>query len=401
MSGFPDDFWWGTGASSTQCEGAAPASDWYREEQRGAYPRSGDGNGFGTRYAEDFALYSGHGLTHHRLSIEWARIEPEEGRRDDAAVEHYRNVLTAARDAGVSPWVCLHHFTLPGWFTEIGDGAFRDDRARSYHWARHVAFCAETFGDLVFGWKPINEPFGYVALSYQLGALPPRRRDFGQMLEAYRGILLAQRDAWRELRGGGAPVATIHNLSPLFPVDDSAPAEHNTRDIDALMWGVWMRADRDGVIDLPGRAPEEVADLRECCDLVGFSYYNASAVGRDRRFSPYPRDARVGPLGYAPWSEGLGLVLRRLHDELPGRPLLICEHGVGTDDDTWRCDVLRESLGFVEEAIDDGVDVRGFFFWTGVDNYEWTFGYDVPFGLFDRDRQARPSAELAATYATR
>jgi len=92
-------------------------------------------------------------------------------------------------------------------------------------------------------------------------------------------------------------------------------------------------------------------------------------------------------------------VLRRLHEELPGRPLLICEHGVGTDDDEWRCDVLRESLGFVAEAIDDGADVRGFFFWTGVDNYEWTFGYDVPFGLFDRDRQARASAELAASYA--
>jgi beta-glucosidase len=399
VRGFPDAFWWGTGASSTQCEGAAPASDWYREEQRGTYPPSGDGNGFGTRYAEDFALYAEHGLTHHRLSIEWARIEPEEGRRDAAAVEHYRAVLTAARAAGVSPWVCLHHFTLPGWFTEMGDGAFRDDRARSYHWARHVAFCAETFGDLVSGWKPINEPFGYVALSYQLGVLPPRRRDFAQMLEAYRGILLAQRDAWRELRGGGAPVATIHNLSPLFPVDESVPAEQSTRDIDALMWGAWMRADRDGVIDLPGRGVEEVADLRECCDLVGFSYYNANAVGRDRVFSPYPRDARLGPLGDAPWSEGLGLVLRRLHEELPGRPLLICEHGVGTDDDEWRCDVLRESLGFVAEAIDDGVDVRGFFFWTGVDNYEWTFGYDVPFGLFDRDRQARASAELAASYA--
>ena len=197
------------------------------------------------------------------------------------------------------------------------------------------------------------------------------------MLDAYRGILLAQRDAWRELRGGGTPVATIHNLSPLFPVDDSVPAEQNTRDIDALMWGVWMRADRDGVLALPGRAAEEVADLRECCDLIGFSYYNANAVGRDRRFSPYPRGARVGPMGYAPWSEGLGIVLRRLHDELPGRPLLICEHGVGTDDDAWRCDVLRESLGVTEEAIADGVDVRGFFFWTGVDNYEWTFGYDV------------------------
>jgi beta-glucosidase len=396
---FPDGFWWGTGASSTQCEGAAPASDWYREEQRGTYPRSGDGNGFGTRYADDFTLYAELGLTHHRLSIEWARIEPEEGRRDQDAVEHYRAVLEAARAVGISPWVCLHHFTLPGWFTELGEGAFRDAHARSYHWARHVAFCGETFGDLVFGWKPVNEPFAYAALGYQLGVLPPRRRDFAQMLEAYRGILLAQRDAWRELRGGGAPVATIHNLSPLFPADDSVPAESNTRDIDALMWGVWMRADRDGVLELPGRAPEEVPDLRECGDLVGFSYYNANAVGRDRRFSPYPPGARVGPMGYAPWSEGLGIVLRRLHEELPGRPLLISEHGVGTDDDDWRADVLRASLGEVEDALGDGVDVRGFFHWTGVDNYEWTHGYDVSFGLIGRDREVRPSAAVVADAA--
>src|SRR5207344_2295505 len=91
----PDDFWWGTGASSTQAEGAARESDWYREELRDTYPRSGEGNGFGHRFAEDFALYAEHGLTHHRLSIEWARIEPEPGRHDPAAVEHYTEMLRA------------------------------------------------------------------------------------------------------------------------------------------------------------------------------------------------------------------------------------------------------------------------------------------------------------------
>ena len=113
---------------------------------------------------------------------------------------------------------------------------------------------------------------------------------------------------------------------------------------------------------------------------------------------PFEKLKGVGPLGDAPWSEGLGIVLRRLHDELPGRPLLICEHGVGTDDDEWRTDVLRESLAVVDEAIDDGVDVRGFFHWTGVDNYEWTFGYDVPFGLFTRDREPRGSATMLAEH---
>jgi beta-glucosidase len=290
--------------------------------------------------------------------------------------------------------VCLHHFTLPGWFTEIGEGAFVDDHARSYYWARHVAFCAETFGPLVFGWKPINEPFAYAAAGYLLGLNPPGRADPAMFLDAYRGILLAQRDAWRELRGGGAPVATIHSLSPLYPADESIPAAQNTRAVDELMWQVWMRADRDGVLALPGRAAEEVPDLRECADLVGFSYYSAHAVTRDLSLTPYPANARVGPLGYAPWSEGLALVLRRLHEELPGRPLLVCEHGVGTDDDEWRADILRASLAHVEDALADGIDVRGFFHWTGVDNYEWLHGYEVPFGLFTRDREPRASARV-------
>jgi beta-glucosidase len=160
-----------------------------------------------------------------------------------------------------------------------------------------------------------------------------------------------------------------------------------------------MQADRDGVLELPGRAPREIPDLREACDLVGFSYYSATGIDAEGKITPYPTNARVGPMGYAPWSEGLGLVLHRLHDELPGRPLLICEHGVGTDDDAWRCDVLRESIAHVEAALDDGVDVRGFFHWTGVDNYEWNRGFDVQFGCFTRDREPRGSAELLAAHA--
>jgi beta-glucosidase len=386
---FPKVFWWGTGASSTQAEGAAPASDWYALEREGRVPPSGDGNGFGTRYAEDFALYAEHGLAHHRLSIEWARIEPEEGRRDAAAVEHYTQMLTAARDAGISAWVCLHHFTLPGWFTEIGEGGFVDEHARSYFWARHVAFCAETFGDLVFGWKPVNEPAAYAGIYFQ------KARRF----DVLGATLLAQRDAWRELRGGGKPVATIHNLSPVFSVANTLPADKMRERIEEMSWRVWMRADRDGVLELPGRAAREVPDLREACDLVGFSYYSATGTGAEGEIVPYPPNERVGPMGYAPWSEGLGLVLRRLHEELPGRPLLICEHGVGTDDDEWRCDVLRESLAIVDDAIRDGIDVRGFFHWTGVDNYEWNHGFDVQFGCFTRDREPRGSAELLRSYA--
>lgn len=401
----PEGFWWGTGASSTQCEGAAPRSDWARWEQLERVPRSGDGNGFAGRYRDDFAQYAEHGLTHHRLSLEWARLEPEEGRHDLGEVERYRAILEAGRDAGLAMWVCLHHFTLPGWFSE-DLGGFDDERNR-LRWARHVDWVAETFGDLVFGWKPINEPMAFAATGWLLGMHPPGRTDLGDFHRMLEAMLLAQHEAWRLLRSGDQPTATILNLSPRYPgVRSRDPGEREaaqqmTASYDAVTWNCWIRALRDGLVDIPGRPQREIPDMAGSFDLVGFSYYSADTVFADGTTGPYPADARVGPLGYAPWSEGLGIVLRRLAEELPGRALLVCEHGVGTTDDEWRTHVLRESLIELERAIDDGVDVRGFFHWTGTDNYEWGHGFEVPFGLFDRDRQAKGSAALAREWATR
>lgn len=401
----PQGFMWGTGASSTQSEGSAPRSDWYRWEQSGRVPPSGEGNGFGSRYAEDFQLYAEYGLDHHRLSIEWARIEPEPGRRDGDAIEHYTEVLQAARRAGVKVWVCLHHFTLPGWFAE-DEGGFLDERARSTFWPRHVDFVAETFGDLVHGWKPVNEPVAFAAAGWLLGDFPPGKKDVEQFRLALRATYLAQHEAWRLLRSGDQPTCTIMNLSPYYPgvrtrePDERERAQQVADLFDDTVFESWIRALRDGVLAVPGLPEEEIPEMAGSFDYIGFSYYGATTVYADLSQGPYPADARPSPLGYAPWSEGLGVVLRRLADELPGRRLLVAEHGVGTDDDDWRTEILDASLGEVDRAVADGIDVAGFFFWTGVDNYEWTFGDEVPFGLFDRDRNPRRSALLARRWAT-
>jgi beta-glucosidase len=148
--------WWGTAAASTQCEGAAPHSDWAGWEAEGRVPASSDGNGFRTRYADDLALLAEHGLAHHRLTVEWARLEPRPGEWDGDEVAHLRRVLTAARDTGIEPWVCLLHGTAPGWFTDDQRG-WLDDKAVLV-WARHVDRVAEALGDLVAGWVPVHEP---------------------------------------------------------------------------------------------------------------------------------------------------------------------------------------------------------------------------------------------------
>ena len=389
---FPDEFWWGTASCSTQTEGAAPASDWAAFEREGRAPESANGNGFATRYETDFRLLAAAGLPHHRLTIEWARIEPEEGFIDKAAVEHYQQMLAAARDAGINVWATLHHFSLPGWFLETG--GFLEDRSRGRHWPRHVAFCGETFGNDVFAWTPINEPIAYAARAYITGDHPPAVRSPWEYGRALRGTQLAWRDAWRELRGGRPPVATVYDLSPIFASDDSRQARTAADELDAVVWRLWLRGQQDGLLVVPGRGEEVVADLADSADLIGFTYYHAVAVRGDSSLRPYPSGEKVGPLGYAPWTEGLAIVIRRLAEELPGRPFVVAGHGIGTDDDAWRRDVLRDSLGVIEDAVADGIDIRGFLHWTAIDGYEWRHGFNVPFGLFDRERELRESATV-------
>ena len=388
---WPDGFMWGTGASSTQCEGATPASDWWDLEHRGGAPISGDGNGFGERYADDFALLAGLGLTHHRLSIEWARIEPERGVHDADAIAHYRRVLSAARDAGVMPWVCLHHFTLPRWFNEAG--GFLVESNRTDEWRRHVEFVAETFGDLAGGWQPVNETnyFGHAA--YGGGGWPPGRHDRDERALADEAIQLANAEAALRLRETGAPVSSIFGLSAFVPLDNEPPTASTVERLYDSLWAPGLGLFRDGVLRVPGRDPIERPDLAGAFDLIGFSFYANTGVRAGHRVV-HPDDAPVSPLGYGIAAEGLGLVLDELHRRVPGTPLLVAEFGVGTDDDEFRAGYLRDGLAVVRDALQRGIDVRGLFHWTAVDNYEWFHGFDVSFGIIDADRNVRPSAHV-------
>ncbi|MGZ4785551.1 MAG: family 1 glycosylhydrolase [Acidimicrobiales bacterium] len=388
---WPEGFMWGTGASSTQCEGAAPASDWWEWERQGHAPLSGDGNGFSSRFAEDFALYVELGLTHHRLSIEWARVEPEPGRRDQEAVAHYRDVLTAARAAGVSPWVTLHHFTLPAWFA--ASGGFLVERNRTDLWARHVDFMAEAFGDLVAGWQPVNETNYYARAAYRGGGWPPGHDDKAEAAIVDEAIHLANAEAAVRLGRTGAPVSSIFGLSAIVAQDDEPATVRMADRLHDIYWAPGLGLFRDGVLRVPGREPVERPDLAGAFDLIGFSYYSAMGVAAGR-LAVHPPGAPVSPLGYGIWADGVGLVLDRLHAEVPGTPLLVAEYGIGTSDDEVRATYLARGVEVVHGAIERGVDVRGFFHWTGVDNYEWLHGDDVDFGIIDRQRRVRPSAAV-------
>lgn len=394
---WPEGFIWGTGASATQCEGAAPASEWWDWERSGHAPASGDGNGFAVRYAEDFRLLAGLGLRHHRLTIDWARVEPEPGRPDAAAIGHYRDVLGAALAAGLQPWVCLHHFTLPRWFTD--SGGFLAERNRTSTWARHVEFIAETFGDLARGWQPVNETNYYASAAYLGGGWPPGHNDRAEWATASAAMQLATAEAAVRLKQTGAPVASIFGLSGIQALDDAPQTARLVGQLDEVNWRAGLELFGDGVLRVPGRDPVQRPDLAGSFDLIGFSYYSTTGI-RDGRMVPYPVDAPVSPLGYGIWADGLGVVLDRLHQMLPGTPLLIAEYGIGTSDDSQRAAYLERGLQVTSDAIGRGINVRGLFHWTAVDNYEWLHGYDVQFGIIDRDRNVRGSALVLQREAT-
>jgi len=388
---WPGGFLWGSGASSTQTEGAAPASDWWRWEQEGQAPISGPGNGFSTRYEEDFRLLAGLGLIHHRLSLEWARLEPRPGARDQAAIDHYRSILTAAIDSGINPWVCLHHFTLPQWFMDRGGFAVAKNRTDA--WVRHVEFVAETFGDLVYGWQPVNETNYYGRAAYGGMGWPPGHDNREEVALVDEAIQLATAEAAVRLKQTGVPVSSIFGLSAIVAQDDEPTSSTFAQRLFDGLWAPGIGLFRDGVLRVPGRDPIDRPDLAGSFDLLGFSYYAAMGVSHGR-LAIHPPDAPVSPLGYGIWAEGIGVVLDRLHELLPGTPLLVAEYGIGTDDDQARATYLERGLAAINDAIERGVDVRGLFLWTAVDNYEWLHGFDVAFGIIDRNRNVRSSAEV-------
>ena len=200
---------------------------------------------------------------------------------------------------------------------------FVDERAARYFWPRHVDFVAETFGDLVFGWKPVNEPSAYALLGWRLGVFPPgiATPDGSPRRSSRSTSRRSTRPAACAASASRWPRSTTWRRFarwPTRPKPPSAPASSKPWD-----GGCWIGAFLNGELQVPGRGPVDVPGYGDAFDLVGFSYYGAQGVAADGSFVPYPTDARVGPLGYAPWSEGLGEVLHRLAEiasgQVPGR----------------------------------------------------------------------------------
>jgi len=392
------EFAWGASMVSTQIEGAAPSSDWARWERDGRLPPSGSGNDFATEYATDLALLAHQGVTDLRITLEWARVEPQNGQVDQAEIERYRQILAIARELGLRVWACLVDRTLPGWFS-LDERGFRDKKARGYYWPRHVDLIGEQFSDLVDVWVPIVDPVLTAATGYLGGSAPPGRTDPDMFRRALLGMHLGLYEAWRVLRGS-RPVATCHDLSPTYAQPSTDPEARAAANVADGIWWNWLTSYRDGELELPGTGPIETPGLVEAFDIIGFTYRGALSVDANGDLNPHPPDDKIGPLGDVAWNEGLGLAIRRLAEDGPERPLVLLGHTLATGEPEQDYTLVGQALDEVTAARHEGIDIRGYFHTPGIAGYDWHHANLVDHGLFDRARRPLPVAELFAERTT-
>jgi beta-glucosidase len=402
---FPKGFLWGVATAAHQVEGNNINSDlWVVEHLKPSmYPEpSGDACDHYHRYRDDIKLVADLGFNTYRFSIEWARIEPEEGFFSNAELEHYRRMLATCHEYVLKPMVTFWHFTAPRWFAarggwesaDAGDLFVRYCERASKHLGDLIGF-ATTFNEpnvpLLIRWflaKMPQNPFQAAAAIHQAAARAVGSERFSSFMF---GDGERQRDVMMPTHRRG--VDAIKSGPGTFPVglnlaiaDEQAGGPDSQRDAKrALLYEPWL-------------------DLAAKDDFIGVQTYTRARVGKDGDLPPEP-GAELTQMGYEFWPEALEQTIRYAAERAKV-PVYVTENGIGTEDDTRRVEYVKRALAGVQKCLNDRIDVRGYVHWSLMDNFEWIFGYRPKFGIVavDRDTQARtvkPSGRLLGEIARR
>lgn len=382
MRTFPDGFMWGAATAAHQIEGGNLASDWWALEHMGLpqiQEPSGDAADSYHRFDEDIRLLAESGLTTYRFSIEWARIEPEEGHISKAALAHYQRMIDACVKHGITPAITLHHFTSPRWFTMSG-GWFDPRYAERFERYVEAVLPLAAQSPYVF---TINEPNIYAmmvalfaaaanpdaqALNLNAGALPEPNPS------ATQALIAVHKRAVEQLRGVGVKAGwTV------------APQQYYGEGVSALDIAQYAQ-NRETVFLEAARGD----------DFVGVQAYTRNKLGAD---GPLPVDegAETTQTGWEYYPPAIAEAVATAASVCPGLPIFITENGIATADDRRRIDYTREALENVHQQIAQGLPVIGYLHWSLLDNYEWG-SYAPTFGLiaFDKQTFARtPKPSLA------
>ena len=397
---FPEGFLWGAATASHQVEGgntndwsvwerhnadrlakesAAKFShipQWKRFEAQAQDPRnyiSGIACGHYNRFEEDFDIARSLNHNAHRFSIEWSRIEPEEGVFDQAAIEHYRHVLHALKERGITPFVTLWHWTLPLWLAEQGGIANRKFPA---YFARYTEKIAQELGNDVTFWITLNEPDVVASHAYLKGAWTPQKKSRFEFVRVIHNLVKSHKSAY-EIIKKIAPKAQIGIAKHQIVFEVACKTLLNTilRKTMCYFWNEWF-----------------LNRIAHHQDFIGLNHYNRNVI--DNGFYKNPNE-RVTDFGWEFYPCSLHQAITELKPY--DKPIYITENGLADASDTLRQEFIPRALAAVHQAIAEGADVRGYLHWSLFDNFEWDKGFWLRFGLVEIDyatqkRTVRPSA---------
>ncbi|UOZ02870.1 GH1 family beta-glucosidase [Amycolatopsis sp. WQ 127309] len=432
MSTFEPGFLWGAATSSYQIEGATA------EDGRGpsiwdtfaATPGKVDRGDTGDvaadhyhRYRDDVALMQDLGLGAYRFSIAWPRIQPAgSGAAEPRGLDFYRRLVDTLLERGIQPWPTLYHWDLPQPLEDAGGWPNRDTAQR---FAEYAAIVHDALADRVTHWTTLNEPWCSAFLGYATGRHAPGRQEPGAAVRAAHHLLLGHGLAAEAMPG--STVGLTLNLTEVTPATRGTPDVDAARRIDGMQNRLFLdpvllgdypadvQSDLAGVTSFDHVLPGDLKTISAPLDFLGVNYYSPMLVagGGAPRPSAYVGSDRVAQvdgghprtsIGWEIDAGGLLAVLTRLKRDYPAIPLYVTENGAAFDEpvhDRARVTYLDGHLRACAAAIDRGVPLKGYFAWSLLDNFEWSFGYAQRFGLVhvDYETQERTLKNSARWYA--
>lgn len=417
---FPGDFVFGVASSGHQVEGGNIHSDWWRYEQSGVVKRqqkSGRANDYWNLYPQDHALMNTLAVQANCIGIEWARVEPMEGCFDETALDNYRRMVDDMRHRGLRVGLDLNHWILPTWFSD--EGAWLHPKALQ-KWERFLTRVVRRLSDAVDWWMTICEPMVIVLAGYSAGLMPPRKINPFEAARVFKVLLKGHAMAYALVHAEvsksptGGPVM-VGYANAATPFTHFHPPYTGLGSLEKLLgqgaeWAlyqVWDESVKQGRVLPPWGLGEEIEGLKNSLDYVGVNYYSRYRLRLMDPAPPYasvmtpPPGGALTQMGYPFDPAGFYDVLMDYHRRFAGVPLYVTENGCADAGDDLRQKALVSHLWQVHRAMQAGADIRGYFYWTLTDNFEWLEGYDKFFGLVHVDRSTpaltrtpRPSAFL-------
>ena len=399
---FPKGFLWGAATSAHQVEGNNH-NQWTEWELKNSkiksqnaklkkwpdfilegYPNplqeknyiSGRACGHYNRYEEDFDIAKSLGHNAHRFSIEWSRIEPEEGKFNEKEIEHYRDVIRALRARNLEPFVTIWHWTMPVWFAR--KGGFEKNGNIKY-FVRFCEYATKEFKDDVTFWITLNEPEIYTTSSYLKGVWPPQKKNLISYLLVIKNLIKVHRESYRIIKKiePSAQIGIAKN-NIYFEAYQNKINNWILKKFIDWWWNFYF-----------------LNRIKNCQDFIGLNHYFHNRI-KNLKFGQN-ENKKVSDMGWELHPEAIYYVLKDLKKY--NKPVYITENGLADTKDENREWFIKESLKNIHKSISEGVDVRGYFYWSLLDNFEWDKGFWPRFGLVEIDyktlkRKPRPSSKI-------